>query len=382
MANRFSSFLRVAFLVCVAVGSVRLHAAFELTAELPVGFADGLVTLNRESLEARASTPVAKGRLAGGRFRLRVEAEPGLFSLSVGDAEVSFVAGDGQALRVIAAADGRGLRVEGGADQALFLGYETFRAESLARLVLPVRESIAQRQASGDEAAVERLTEKEVSAYRDHRRELNDFTLAKLRGSPALYAASLRWDGDYRLAELAEAVGDYARRFPKDEIARLMEERIARFRVTAIGAVAPELVGPAPDGTMISLSGLRGRYVLVDFWASWCGPCRLENRSYGELYRRHHADGFEILAVSVDQDGRGWRAAIAKDGAGWRHISDLSGWKSPLAASYNVTALPASFLLDREGRIIAKDVRGKQLAALLAKELNAPAAGATKRSGP
>ena len=80
--------------------------------------------------------------------------------------------------------------------------------------------------------------------------------------------------------------------------------------------------------------------------------------------------------MSVDQEERGWKAAIAKDGAVWRHISDLSGWKTPLAARYNVTALPASFLLDREGRIVAKDVRGKQLAALLAKELKAPAGGA------
>ena len=103
---------------------------------------------------------------------------------------------------------------------------------------------------------------------------------------------------------------------------------------------------------------------LVDFWASWCGPCRLENRGYAELYERHRAAGFEILAVSVDHDARSWKAAIAKDGATWRHMADLTGWKSPLAARYSVTALPASFLLDREGRIVAKDVRGKALAAL------------------
>jgi thiol-disulfide isomerase/thioredoxin len=109
--------------------------------------------------------------------------------------------------------------------------------------------------------------------------------------------------------------------------------------------------------------------VLVDFWASWCAPCRSENRHYAELYGKFRGAGFEILAVSVDQDAAGWKAAIRKDGALWKHISDLSGWKSPLAARYGVTALPASFLLDRAGRIIAKDVRGPALAAAVEQAL-------------
>ena len=373
MARRSSLFLRRTLLVALALAGGGLRAAFDLSLELPASFADGPVTLSRESLEARTSTPVATARLVNGRAQLRVGAEPGLFTVSAGAAEVTFVAGEGQGLRVGAAADGGALHVEGGRDQDLFAAYETFRSESLARLVLPVRAAAA--AAAGDPAEVERLSEKEVAAYREHRRELNAFTVANLRGSPALYAASLRWDGDDRLAELAEAVQDFAVRFPGLEIARRMEERIARFRATAIGAVAPELAGPTPEGAALSLGALRGRVVLVDFWASWCGPCRSENRSHAELYRRHRADGFEILAVSVDEDARGWKAAIAKDGAAWRHISDLSGWKSPLAARYGVTALPASFLLDREGRIVAKDVAGKQLAAWV-ERLLAPNAAA------
>lgn len=363
--------LRRTLLAGLALVGGGLRAAFELSAQLPAAFADGPVTVSRESLEARESAPVATARLVNGRFSLRVAEGPGLFTLGVGDAEISFVAADGQALRVAAAADGGGLRVEGGADQALFAAYEALRSESLARWVRPVREAIAARQAAGDEAAVASLTEKEVAAYRAHRRELNDFTLAKLRGSAALYAASLRWDGDYRLEELAAAVREFGATFPEAEIGRLLEARIARFRVTAIGAVAPALAGPGPEGGEVSLAALRGKVVLVDFWASWCGPCRLENRSYAELYRRHRAAGFEILAVSVDQDARSWKAAMAKDGAAWRHLSDLTGWKSPLAARYGVTALPASFLLDRDGKIIAKDLRGKPLAAAVADALQA-----------
>ncbi|MCX6952708.1 MAG: TlpA disulfide reductase family protein [Verrucomicrobia bacterium] len=378
MAIRFSAGWRAGLGLAAAMVVGPLHAAFDVVGTLPPGLGAGPLSVSRESLETRESAPVATVRVEGGQFRLRADAEAGLFTLSVGEAEVSFVAAEGQTLRVAAAADGKTLRVEGGPDQERFAAYEAFRTASLARLVLPVRAEIAQRTAAGDEAEVERLTGREIAAYREHRRELNAFTLTQLRGSAALYAASLRWDGDDRLDELAAVVDEYAKTHPGREIARLMQERIARFRAVALGAVAPELAGPSPDGKAVALRDLRGRYVLVDFWASWCAPCRMENRHYTELYRRHHAEGFEILAVSVDQDARSWKAAIAKDGAAWRHISDLRGWKTPLAARYNVSALPASFLLDREGRIVAKDVRGKELAALLAEKLKAPAGDRTK----
>ena len=345
----------VAWVAVLAALGADARAAFELKAELPAAFGAAAVMVSRESLETKDMTPLATGELAGGRMQLRVDAAPGLFRLSVGEAEAAFVAGDGQALRVEVGAEGRGLRVVGGVDQELFARYDAVRVESRGRLVLPAR-------AAGD-------TEGEVAGYRAHRRELNDFTIEKLKGSPALYAASLRWDGDYRLEELAAVVSEFARKFPGAEIARLMEERIARFRVTALGAMAPALVGPGPDGGELSLAALRGKVVLVDFWASWCAPCRSENRHYAELYGKFRGAGFEILAVSVDQDAAGWKAAIRKDGALWKHISDLSGWKSPLAARYGVTALPASFLLDRAGRIIAKDVRGPALAAAVEQAL-------------
>lgn len=371
MMNPIFSFVRrgVMAAAVVAVSAATVRADFELSADLPGAAADAVLRVRRESLETKESTDVATGKLANGRLLLRVAAAAGLFSVSIGEAEAMFVAGDGDRVQVLAATTGTGLRVAGGAAQAGYLAYERFRQESLGRLVLPVREAIAARGAAGDEAEVARLTEREVAAYRAHRRELNDFTIENLRGSAALYAASLRWDGDYRLEELAAAVRDFSAKFPGSEIARLMEERVARFRVTAIGAVAPAVEGATPEGGKIALSELRGRYVLVDFWASWCGPCRLENRNYAELYPRYRAAGWEILAVSVDQDARSWRAAIAKDGATWKNISDLAGWKSPLAARYGVTALPASFLIDREGRIVAKDLRGKQLAELLAEKL-------------
>jgi thiol-disulfide isomerase/thioredoxin len=347
----------------VLTGSASLSAAFTIKGQLPPVLAGATVTVLRESLEARTSEPIATTTVADGRFSLSVDSGPGLFSLQIGDASGSFVAADGQTLFV--AFDAEDLRITDAPDQKLFLAYEAFRADSLARKVTPARQATAAAHGRSDEAELARLTEQEVAGYTEHRRELNDFTLAHLRGSPALYAASLRWDGDYCLDELAVAVADYARLRPTAEIARLMTERIARYRATALGATAPGLAGKSPDGAPLALADLRGKFVLVDFWASWCGPCRVENRHYAQLYQRHRAAGFEILAVSVDQNAAAWKAAIAKDGAVWRQLSDLTGWKSPLAGAYNVSALPASFLLDREGRIVGKDLRGPTLAARL-----------------
>ena len=375
MLSRVLSTPRLLGLALVLCWPGRLAAAFELSGEWPVGLAKSTATVSRESLENRAGVTVATAPVGPGPFRLQIASSPGLFTLQIGDASIPFVAADGQALRAVVAANGKDLRVEGGPDQTLYAAYEAFRTESLGRKVMPVREANRASRDAGNAAEVDRLTEREVTAYLEHRRELNDFTLERLKGSAALYAASLRWDGDYRLDELASAVQDYEQRFPGNEIGRLMQERVSRFRATAIGARAPVLAGASPTGTKISLVDLRGRYVLVDFWASWCAPCRVENRHYAELHRQYREAGFEILAVSVDQNERAWKAAIAKDGANWLQISDLSGWKTPLAGAYNVTALPASFLLDPSGRIVAKDLRGAPLADRLRQLLENPRKG-------
>lgn len=361
MPSPIFSLLRPSLIFLSCAAWMPLRADFELTGTLPARLATGPIIVLRESLETRNSSEVARTTLLEGSFKLRVPSSSGLFTVELGELRGSFVAADGQTLTLKITTDGKDLVIAGAPDQALFVAYEALRVKSFARLVTPEREGVAAARSRGDTPEVERLTEREVAGFNGHRRELNDFTIDQLKGSAALYAASLRWYGDYRLDELEAAVAAYAKLHPTSEISRLLTERIARFRSLAVGAIAPELVGPTPDDATLKLSDLRGRIVLVDFWASWCGPCREENRHYVELYRRYRDAGFEILAVSVDHSGPAWKAAITKDAATWRHISDLTGWKTPLAAAYNVAALPASFLIDPTGKIIAKDLRGPLL---------------------
>lgn len=130
----------------------------------------------------------------------------------------------------------------------------------------------------------------------------------------------------------------------------------------AIGAIAPDLEFPDPYGKMRKLSDLRGKVVLLDFWASWCGPCRRENPNVTNIYSKYHDKGFEVFSVSLDSDAASWKRAIESDKLVWpNHVSDLKKWQSQAAAIYGVRSIPSTFLLDKEGRIVKRDLRGADL---------------------
>lgn len=133
-----------------------------------------------------------------------------------------------------------------------------------------------------------------------------------------------------------------------------------------VGGEAPNFSQADPDGKDISLHDLRGKVVLVDFWASWCGPCRRENPNVKRVYDTYKDKGFEILGVSLDNTRDRWLQAIEQDGLPWLHVSDLQGWKNEVAKLYSVSSIPHTILLDAEGRIIARGLRGEQLEAKLA----------------
>lgn len=129
------------------------------------------------------------------------------------------------------------------------------------------------------------------------------------------------------------------------------------------GRMAPEIAMPDPDGKTRKLSDLRGKVVMIDFWASWCRPCRMENPNVVKLYKKYHDKGFEIYSVSLDKDRTQWLRAIDQDGLEWaNHVSDLNGWTSSGGATYGITSVPSTVLIDRQGRIIARNLRGEQLA--------------------
>ncbi len=139
-------------------------------------------------------------------------------------------------------------------------------------------------------------------------------------------------------------------------------ERERLEQLSAIGSIAPELNFPNPDGKIITIESLRGKYVLIDFWASWCRPCRAENPNVVKLYNEYKDKGFTVFSVSLDKDKNRWLDAIKQDNLYWpNHVSDLKQWKSEAVKTYGFTGIPFTVLIDQEGQIIAKNLRGAAL---------------------
>lgn len=150
-------------------------------------------------------------------------------------------------------------------------------------------------------------------------------------------------------------------RYPDNVYVQGFHTRVENARRLAIGSPAPEIELPAPDGSLLKLSSLKGKVVLIDFWASWCSPCRKENPNVVRLFNANKDKGFTIYSVSLDKDKASWEKAIQDDGLTWNHVSDLKFWQSEGAKTYNVTAVPYTVLLDRKGNIVAKNLRGAEL---------------------
>ncbi len=168
-------------------------------------------------------------------------------------------------------------------------------------------------------------------------------------------------DKDQNFQTFSKFASTVNEEIPNSLVVNEFVAEVERMKKLALGEIAPDITLPNPDGEMVSLSSLRGNYVLLDFWAKWCRPCRMENPNVVRMYKKYNEQGFEVFGVSLDRTRQDWLQAIEQDGLSWTHVSDLKYFQSDAANLYNVSAIPFALLIDPEGRIIAKNLRGKQL---------------------
>ena len=172
-------------------------------------------------------------------------------------------------------------------------------------------------------------------------------------------------DPEMAEAELIAYADQISDRFETNRYVNEFKAEVDKLRKLAVGQPAPEIVAYTPDNKTVRLSDFKGQIVLVDFWASWCMPCREENPNIVAAYNRHKDDNFTVLGVSLDDNPGSWMRAIQEDQLTWTNISDLQAWSSPLILDYQIKGIPASYIVDENGMIIAKNLRGSQLSDFL-----------------
>lgn len=219
---------------------------------------------------------------------------------------------------------------------------------------------IAARKA-GKTDSIPYYQEKYLTLKSENTQTIMDF----IRSNPDSFVASYAAFSMVKKEDNAEFLDSMLMVFNKEmadsKFVKLLNEQITDFNSLAVGSLAPDFTLPQPDGTSLTLSSLNGKYTLLDFWASWCRPCREENPMMVKLFNRYKKNGFEILGISLDQSKDQWVKAIEKDRLPWHQVSDLKGMNSIAVQLYNVQDIPLTILLNEEGRIIAINLRGAAL---------------------
>ena len=257
------------------------------------------------------------------------------------------------------------LAISGSKDTRLLLDYEAYRKESLNRLVNSVRKEIkVLKKENVTEGKITELREVEVENYKTHLKELTSFIQENMGTSIAIYPTSIRWNNE-NITAYEQIVADFRIAHPAIEITKKLENRVDLLQKTAIGSFVSNIEMPSKNGEIIQLNDVKKTYTLIDFWASWCPPCRTESSLLKELHSTYNLNGFKIYGISLDSKKQRWLDALEKDQRVWTNVSTVQGFKTPIAQEFGITALPTNFIIDSEGKIIASNIHGKHLKKLV-----------------
>ncbi len=296
-----------------------------------------------------------------GKFNSVYLLEPNIYNLTFDTKTIQLAIDKGQNI-IISGTSTEDLSVSGSVDTQVLNEYEVFRKESLNRLVNSVRKKIKElKKGTTNKNKIAKLRELEVENYKTHLNELIEFIKEKMGTSIAVYPTSIRWNGGENLPFLKELVHNFEEKNPTLEITKKLKNKIQLLQKTSVGSVISTIKMPNQLNSIIHLDSIKGRYTLVDFWASWCPPCRTESVLLNKLYSNFHSKGFEIYGISLDSKRKSWLKAIEKDKRVWPEVSTIEGFNTPVSLAYGITALPTNFLINSTGKIIAVNIHGTAL---------------------
>lgn len=369
---------RILFLLTILLFSScakKEKSSFTITGQIENPINNYVVLYQENDIERKTSTLVDTIFLdKNGKFKAKFKTAPHYYSLSINaDKKIPLALDHGQIVTI--KIDSHDVNVTGSKDTDLLTKYENLRVKSLDRLVNSIRKQITDenKTENPDSKKIDSLGRLELENYDLHLEELNVFIKENIGASIALYPTSLRWKGEENITLFDSLVNDFENRYPNLAVSKKLREKVTRLQQTSIGGKVPSIVMNTVNNNTVSLFSINKKYTLIDFWASWCGPCRRESGILNTLYKKYNEAGFEIYGVSLDTNKKQMVSAIEKDKRIWTNVSSLEGFKTPTAYDFAVTALPMNYIIDSKGKIIAKNLHGEELieliSTLMAKEL-------------
>ena len=319
------------------------------------GMPDGkaiIATVNGSSLDTLAKADVKNGSF---EFTGNVSEPTGAYIMVIGQrGAIPFML---ENANITVNAGQAGLTVTGSEGQKI---YDQFMAINTTTQQEAMKLQQEYQAANGDQAKMQAVQEAYAKLMTDAQAKETEL----IKANPDSYVSTfviVSSMGQMEYEQLKERYNLLGEKAKASAQGKAIAAQIAKLESTAIGQIAPNFTITTPEGESISLYDIKGKVKLIDFWASWCGPCRGENPHVVEIYKEYHPKGLEIFGVSLDNNKEAWVKAIADDGLVWKHGSDLKGWQSAPAKLYSVTGIPHTILLDENNKIIAKNLRGDEL---------------------
>ena len=319
------------------------------------GMPDGkaiIATVNGSSLDTLAKADVKNGSF---EFTGNVSEPTGAYIMVIGQrGAIPFML---ENANITVNAGQAGLTVTGSEGQKI---YDQFMAINTTTQQEAMKLQQEYQAANGDQAKMQAVQEAYAKLMTDAQAKETEL----IKANPDSYVSTfviVSGMGQMEYEQLKERYNLLGEKAKASAQGKAIAAQIAKLESTAIGQIAPNFTITTPEGESISLYDIKGKVKLIDFWASWCGPCRGENPHVVEIYKEYHPKGLEIFGVSLDNNKEAWVKAIADDGLVWKHGSDLKGWQSAPAQLYSVTGIPHTVLLDENNKIIAKNLRGDEL---------------------
>lgn len=326
---------------------------FSITGNI-AGLTDGEVKLTTTQGEQVIATGAAKN---GVFFLKGTVAEPGLYWLTLGKEQPQYIFLESAPIKITGKkTDIKNIRIEGSQSHNDFLQFRKTFDPLFANL-----NAISLQLQRTPEEKKQEVMQQYTAAIAAMNNEVGEFIRTKPSSYVSVFLLTVTRQINDNINELEQRFQTLNPSLKASSVGKELENYISVARIGAVGSDAIEFTQNDVNGKPVSLSQFRGKYVLVDFWASWCKPCRQENPNVVKSYNRFKDKNFTVLGVSLDQQKEAWVRAIDADKLAWTQVSDLQFWNNAVAQLYHVQSIPQNFLIDPKGKIVAKDLRGAEL---------------------